>query len=58
MDKDLSDNAVQRQRRTNANPANHKAELVIQRIGQNAAQIILDHGKEDGEAGHNRPNPN
>ena len=38
--------------RANTNTDHHKSNLVDQAVGQNTAQIIFDHRKENREAGH------
>ena len=42
------------ERRSDADADDHESQLVVQRIGQDAAQVVLDHGIEDREGGHRR----
>ena len=49
--------AVDRQRRSNSNRADHEADLVVGRIGQHLAKIILHHGEEHRIDRHRRADP-
>ena len=49
--------AVDRQFGSNSDPDDHEAELVVQAVGQNPPQVVLDHGVEDRERGHHRADP-
>ena len=44
--------------RSNPNPHHHEAQLIVQRVGQDLAEIIFDDGKEDGKCGHHTTNRN
>ena len=44
--------AVQRHFGSNTNAHHHKAQLVVQTIGQNAAQIVFNFGKENWKQRH------
>ncbi len=50
--------AVQGQFRANPDTDNHEAELIVQRIGQNTPEIVLNHGIKDRERGHSSADVN
>ena len=53
----MSHRAVERERRSDADGADHEADLVIGRIGQHAAQVVFDDGEKDREDSHYRADP-
>jgi hypothetical protein len=49
---------VDRQLGADADAADHEAHLVDQAVGQDAPQVVFDHGKENRESGHGGPDIN
>ena len=52
MHESVRGGAVERQLGADADTDDHEAELVVERIGQDLAKVILDHGEEDREGRH------
>ena len=50
----VGDGAVHRQRGPDPDPADHEADLVHHGVAERASEVVLDHGVEDREAGHER----
>ena len=57
MHKGVCRGAIDGQLGTDTDADDHEAQLVVERIGQHLAQIILDHGKEDREGRHDGADP-
>jgi len=57
VSKGVGGRAIQRQRCSDTDRADHETELIIERVGQDLAQVVLDDGKEDWEDGHHRTDP-